>query len=838
MHSHQMTNNATFGCNSSTLDCFPTYSQLLAMKFVHQEYLSRFGRLNLRTTLNVQRRDSEADVYTTLTETIRSDRMVWTTRIGAVILILVVFINLFNFQAAIAEQRCESILKHGRWQHDDGQTKWQSFGSMTALWDAKYINSCLNGEKLRFVGDSIARELLWAMARKINASAAIEKEVSVDRHQSFTFEQGNISLQFVWDPFVQLNDSVLNDLIHVEDNESLQLPVIWSTGLWQTRHHGDHYLESLNQALVNIQDISSNTSRSAIVVPPPYMQREHFDLGKAATLTRQRISHVNLLLQAFSDGGNTKVAWTLRDMTYRMAGNTSLDGIHVGHGIADQQADVLLGYMCNHIFSKTNKASSYACAEDDGYSFLIKVLTMIGLILLLVVQPRDGSLFDHLAAISGTLAYCYISDRTSTYSKANKLVSQYFFLLSTCSILLVCLASKAIFNRWKQWSQYVQHTSTGTLSRDHTDEIKGWMQIVILFYHYYGMSSTFWIYKLVRLLVAAYLFLLGYGHSTYFRKTGDFSFRRLVTVLLRINMLSCSLALIMNTSYDFYYFPCISTVWFLVIWITCHCQQNLSSERKLTTTLVAACMVHFFLKYPEMLKCLLSWMDRLHGPRIEYKELIFRLKLDHLVPFYGMLVADLQTRFSTRCSTRTTNRYSLKLVFFQLTSFVILISTYIAISHTSQNKYQYNTYHPYISILPIVAYIVLCGMFSSSSISSSTVLIALGKNSLELYILQYHIWLASDTKGLLRYEIIDSPLIADIPTPVARSYTYALETVWVTMVFFLLSNIYSCATDFIVKRVTDCGQYTLMLRISFILSFLWLPNAMTAERTDLAGRQH
>ncbi|EEY14850.1 CAS1 domain-containing protein [Verticillium alfalfae VaMs.102] len=45
------------------------------------------------------------------------------------------------------------------------------------------------------------------------------------------------------------------------------------------------------------------------------------------------------------------------------------------------------------------------------------------------------------------------------------------------------------------------------------------------------------IYIFVRLLVAAYLFQTGYGHTTFFLVKKDFSFKRMASVMLRLNLL-------------------------------------------------------------------------------------------------------------------------------------------------------------------------------------------------------------------------------------------------------------------------------------------------------------
>eukprot|EP00072_Mus_musculus_P036105 XP_006505093.1 PREDICTED: CAS1 domain-containing protein 1 isoform X2 [Mus musculus] len=350
------------------------------------------------------------------------------------------------------------------------------------------------------------------------------------------------------------------------------------------------------------------------------------------------------------------------------------------------------------------------------------------------------------------MAYFYMCDRANLFMKENKFYTHSSFFIPIIYILVL-----GVF--------YNENTKeTKVLNREQTDEWKGWMQLVILIYHISGASTFLPVYMHIRVLVAAYLFQTGYGHFSYFWIKGDFGIHRVCQVLFRLNFLVVVLCIVMDRPYQFYYFVPLVTVWFMVIYVTLALWPQITQKKAngnffwylgllLKLGLLLLCI--WFLAYSqgafEKIFSLwpLSKCFELEGSVYEWW---FRWRLDRYVVFHGVLFAFIYLALQRRqilSEGKGEPLFSNKISNFLLFVSVVSFLTYSIWASSCKNKAECNELHPSVSVVQIVAFILIRNIPGYARSIYSSFFAWFGKISLELFICQYHIWLAADTRGIL-----------------------------------------------------------------------------------------
>ena len=514
-------------------------------------------------------------------------------------------------------------------------------------------------------------------------------------------------------------------------------------------------------------DSVEGTGNRVFFVPPagPFYTGRVPETAAVRTESYNNALKLKQLLRDETENFNFDIAWSFLDLVEGQIG-TIVDptgtGWHVTDKIREVKANIMLNLRCN---AKLDRLNGYpytrTCCTDYGN----KTTTQMGFVILgvmylascvileiahLMLQPkyprRGSRLFSiETGAFAMAILLCYYADRTHLFAKGEKNWSYEDFLLFMAPCLVIACASirKSGCKNMKLESLGLKSTKTAPfLSRDQTEEWKGWMQVAILIYHWTAAGNSPTIYILIRVLVAAYLFQTGYGHTTYFLKTKDFSFNRVASVLLRLNLLPCALAYIMNTDYMFYYFSPLCSFWFIVVYITFAAGKNYNNDTQvvLAKICISAVLVTLIIRGAFFFRTLFFLLNYLFNIQWSISEWEYRVGLDSIIVYVGMLLAVLYLKLDQEI--RTFLRHTLAL------AGIMAICGYWYTSMDLSTD-EYRSRHPLLSFIPILGFIAIRNASNGARNYYSTAMAWLGKCSLETYTLQFHIFLAADTHGVL-----------------------------------------------------------------------------------------
>jgi hypothetical protein len=205
----------------------------------------------------------------------------------------------------------------------------------------------------------------------------------------------------------------------------------------------------------------------------------------------------------------------------------------------------------------------------------------------------------------------------------------------------------------------------------------------------------------------------------------------------------------MNTDYMFYYFAPLVSMWYIIIYATLFIasQYNERAIFLLGKIFLSASIVSLFFKAEWPLEILFGMLKDVFNIQWSAQEWTFRVALDLWIVYVGMLTAFAVIKIREH---RLTD-HAMWPVAVKVTAVVsaLVLVWFFGFELIQESKFTYNAWHPYISPLPVLAFAVLRNANATLRSTASRVFMFMGKCSLELFIMQYHFWLAGDTKGVL-----------------------------------------------------------------------------------------
>lgn len=341
-----------------------------------------------------------------------------------------------------------------------------------------------------------------------------------------------------------------------------------------------------------------------------------------------------------------------------------------------------------------------------------------------------------VAELAAILAFLYLCDRTDAVPKSKKVYDPPRFW-AICGAIFFA----AVFTVQKL-------KDAKPLQREQTDEWKGWMQIMFLLYHYFAEKE---VYNAIRVYIAAYVWMTGYGNFSLYAKGKSFTLRRNLQMLFRLNFLGFCVCISLNNEYMLYYICAMHTLFTVIVEIMLYVMQEANKSAfgiyaKVSMTLIATVVLYdgpqivFRLMFGTLpvVRQLFAFHDPLHPEFTdEMHEWHFRSGLDRFIWIFGMVCAH---HFADVEALLTRLQDSAKLF-----STVVVASMLVGVLWWyfvfRLDKFSYNAVHPFTSAVPIAVYLVLRNLTPTFRQHYLFLFAWLGRATLETYILQFHVWM-------------------------------------------------------------------------------------------------
>ncbi|KAJ3056828.1 hypothetical protein HK097_003711 [Rhizophlyctis rosea] len=548
--------------------------------------------------------------------------------------------------------------------------------------------------------------------------------------------------------------------------------VMLSAGFWfmkdtpQPHKNGVERFSSSLSSLLNTLTTTSPPDTPIIIRPVNPLVPSLLSPDRQKVMTNSRVLAYNRHLRQTTPSNVRLPEYIYRVNEAGALNGRTEDGFHYDEKVVGSEVEMLLNDLCNErMFGGPLSMSKTTCCVKDGAPGWKQVFVLgLGWVFGCLVWAwralkmgggkGEGSMFIpseqtalQIAKLTLTLTYLFITDRTLIFDRVQKAyTTSHFIILSLLFIIIPGIATLR------------SSPSQTFLNRHQTDEWKGWMQLVILVYHYTGASKVTVIYNAVRCLVASYLFMTGYGHFTFFYSKGDFGVGRVVKVLVRLLLLGIGMAEVMGRDGLFYYFGPLVGWWFLIVYFTVWLGSGKNGDWRWIvgkwTGVGGVCW--WVIRGEEKVgEKGLDVLAKVVGTEWDVREAMFRIGLDQWIVTAGMVVAWVVIKVNSGdwkiLSVHGADpRVWMRAKGTGVLTAAIWLAGFAWFESSFTDKFAYNLWHPYVSVPAVVAFVVLRNATPALRQTTSRYWCWVGTFSLETFLLQYHMWLGVDTRGILK----------------------------------------------------------------------------------------
>ncbi|KAL1129008.1 hypothetical protein AAG570_013540 [Ranatra chinensis] len=546
--------------------------------------------------------------------------------------------------------------------------------------------------------------------------------------------------------------------------------IVAGSGTWQIRRSNGssrglkEFTFNLTKLVQPIDTLTAKKTRVLWVLQEPVNEEK---LPKQwMAVTNRAIDQYNWAAHEMMVNSGVQVWSSSRALVSGLVSEARDGGLHIPARSLHHHTQILTNLHCNDhmaFYDGTCCSSPEQRTTLQSLTYSVLAVCIIVGAFMALNRYRKGTdnpapsntylLVVSVAKMGLIMAYFYLCDRTNFFMKENKYFSSVSFWLPLGYVFALGLF-------FTEDSRY-----TKALHRDQTEEMKGWMQLVLLIYHMTGASSNLQIRNHVQMIISAYLFLSGYGHFYYLWHRNDAGIVRFFQVIFRLNFLPILLCLCMNRPYQFYAFAPLISFWFLLVYLVLIAPPRITAASveanplnylylvlKLVGLFTIIIILYMSEVFFEKVFVTRPWKALFVTTDDDIHDWWLRWKLNRYSMCYGVvfgLALVSGQRFGLVDDSNHSNLFSPRLAL--AATFISLLGLGAAATYAllCPNTLECEEVHSYSAFVPIVSYIVLRNVSGMLRTRYSSLFAWFGKISLELCFCQYHIWLAADSHGVL-----------------------------------------------------------------------------------------